>query len=304
VIHAGTQQWREAKRRTVGASEVAALFGVHPFVSYYELWHLKAGLIEEQDIDPELEQKGKFLEDAVANWAAWREGYTIARHQGFVTHPRVSGWSATPDYRCLSNWREGEGRMEVKVTGFVDYDECPAHYGVQLQSQLACDGLDWGVVACLSASPRMRILTWEYDRNDIVIDRIESAIVEFWSSIERGEPPAPNYHVDRDVIYQLFAQHEKGIVKDFEGDNRAVELCAQLIDARRREHEAREEKDAAQAELIHKMGSAMIGLAGPYRIRSVAISASPDRIITAADLGSVIPGRAGSRHLRIKEEEL
>jgi putative phage-type endonuclease len=303
MIHAGTDQWHQARRTTVGASEVSALFGCHPFVSYYELWHLKAGLIEEQDIAPELEEKGKFLEDGVARWAAWREGYQVSRHQGFVVHPRIAGWSATPDYRCLSPWRDREGRMEVKVTGFVEYDECPPHFAVQLQSQLACEDLEWGVVACLSAVPRTRLLTWEFDRNDIVIDRIESAIEEFWETIRSGTPPAPDYHVDADVILRLYNRHDPGIVLDLTGDNRAVELCAALLDARRREREAGAEKEEISAELIHKMGPAMIGHAGPYRIRSVVVPASPARTITAADVGDIIPGRAASRHLRIKEEQ-
>ncbi len=301
MIHAGTAQWHDARRRTVGASEVAALFGVHPFMTYFELWNLKAGLIEEIDLETEAMEKGRFLEDGVAQWAAHRQGYTISRHQRFVTHPRAVGWSATPDYGCWSPWRDGPGRMEVKVTGDVPYDECPPHFAIQLQSQLACEDLQWGVVACLAAMPRTRLLPWEFDRNDTVIERIGEAIDIFWTSIRKGEPPAPDYHADADIIYRLYNRHDPGITVDLGGDERALELCAALLDARRREREAREEKEAVQAELVHKMGAAMVGRAGPYRIRSVVMPELPDRIITAADIGERLTGRAASRHLRIKE---
>src|SRR6185437_11795560 len=58
-------EWRQHRKRHVGGSEVAALFGEHPHLTKFELWHRKAGSLPDPDLsDNERVFWGQTLEPA------------------------------------------------------------------------------------------------------------------------------------------------------------------------------------------------------------------------------------------------
>lgn len=302
VLTANSPEWYAARGKYVGASEVAALFGCHPYISYFELWHRKAGNIQERMLDKqEAIQKGRFLENGVAEWVAWREGYRISQHARMVFHRRIPGWSATPDFSIGAPHRAGVGCLEIKVTGFVEDDECPVHWQIQLQSQLACTARGWGAVGALSTVPRTHLLTWEMERNELAITRIGEAIQRFWVSIEEGREPAPDYAEHADLIRQLHPVHKVNKVVDLTGDNSLGDLCARYLVAQQTEKAAQLEREQLRAEILDRIEDAHIAHAPGHRIKSKMIRASPPETLNALDIGRVLPGRAAFRALMIKE---
>ena len=65
---AALDAWHAARARVVGASEVAALFGVSPHTSHWSLWQIKAGRVAAPDISGDNRVRwGLRLENAIAD---------------------------------------------------------------------------------------------------------------------------------------------------------------------------------------------------------------------------------------------
>jgi predicted phage-related endonuclease len=197
-------EWHALRRRFVGGSEVAALFGVQQKYQHsaYALWHIKGGHIADPGESPEEEdeeriQWGVALEAIIAAEAAKRWFWKIEKG-AYAVDDTTPGLGATLDYviaqhseddpRCI-----GPGALEVKnVDAFIHArswsgDEPPLHIVLQLQHQLAASGFAWGAIAALVGGNRLRI--WRYFPRPRIIAEIRKRVTEFWASIEAGRPP-------------------------------------------------------------------------------------------------------------------
>lgn len=65
-----TEKQKQKRKQYIGASDVPAIIGVDPYTTAYQIWLEKTGQFE-RDIDPESPWllSGKYVEDAVLNWA-------------------------------------------------------------------------------------------------------------------------------------------------------------------------------------------------------------------------------------------
>ena len=72
--------WHTLRAMHLGGSDVAALFGLSPYTSKWQLWMEKAGKLAPEDLSGNMAvQAGKFLEAGIANWAASKWGMTISK---------------------------------------------------------------------------------------------------------------------------------------------------------------------------------------------------------------------------------
>ena len=67
--------WLELRRRNINLSEVAALFGMSPYLTEYELWNIKAGELKDGFVSNDRVEAGQFLEAGIAAWAAHKKGF-------------------------------------------------------------------------------------------------------------------------------------------------------------------------------------------------------------------------------------
>lgn len=247
----------------IGSSEVAALLGASRFLTPFELWHQKAGDLAPADLDNvERVQAGRFLEPGIAAWAADKWGWQIDKADGYDLHPTVKGMGASCD------WQETGTRRPVEIKN-VDYLifrdhweadgdvilDAPVDYLVQVQHQLACrPEVDHGwLVVCVSGN---RLFRMKVPRHAAIIAEIESRVAAFWTSIEAGEAPTPDFEKDAANLARLYTVINDGPPLDFTGHNRLNELCAEYKAAGEVEKEAKGRKDAASAEILSIIGPA------------------------------------------------
>jgi putative phage-type endonuclease len=97
---ASREEWLSLRKNTIGASEVAALLGVHPWLTAYELWARKSGLIPEIKETPAV-RRGRHLEAvAIEFLREERPEWIIEANQipgGHFYVDRDMGLSCTPD---------------------------------------------------------------------------------------------------------------------------------------------------------------------------------------------------------------
>lgn len=263
------------RRNWIGASESAALLGVSPFLTKFELWHLKAGNIPPEDLDTdERVQAGLHLEPAIAAWASKKWDWPLRNVREYLTHPTI------PRMGCSLDFETAEGHpVEIKNVDnliFRDGDwqaegdtllDAPAHYLVQVQHQLACrpEAPHGWLLVCVGGN---RLYRMEIPRHPKMIARIEREVAAFWRSIEAGEEPRPDFQADAAAISLLYNGAGDEVI-DLRQDNRLPELCAEYLAAHEVEREAKGRKSAALAEIKTLIGNARTALiADGFRVKA------------------------------------
>ena len=139
-----TDEYRAQRRRTLGASEIAAVVGVNPYASMHNVWLSKCRGVEFEG--NEATELGHELEPVILGIYCKRYGCEV-RPGTYTTGPEH--WmSATPDAVRL-----GGGLAEAKLVGVRTYwqwgacdtdegesDAVPLHYLAQAQWQMLVTG--------------------------------------------------------------------------------------------------------------------------------------------------------------------
>ncbi len=262
--------WRQLRAAHIGGSEVAALFGEHPHLTRFELWHRKAGNISEPDLsDNERVTWGQLVEPAIGEGVRRLKGWSVEKPDGYHKHPTIRGLGATLDFVATDGER-GPGAMDAKnvdrLVVLRDWTDAtpPLWHMLQVQHQLACTGWAWGANACLVGGNELKV--FEYERRPKIIAAIEREVAAFWDSIDLGIPPKPDFEADLSTIQTLHREAGGGFL-DLTADNEPPDLCARYQDATAAEKAARADKDAIKAEILTKIGVADKALvAGGYSV--------------------------------------
>ena len=267
--------WHELRAKNVGGSEVAALFGEHPQLTKFELWHRKAGLLPDPDFTGnDRIFWGQTLEPAIAAGVAELHGWGVRKVRRYLQHPAVPGFGGSLDYEITGHER-GPGVLEVKtadwlvVRGWED-GEPPLNYELQVQAYLAITGRAWGAMAVLVGGNDLRL--FQYERRPQTIAIIEEAVAEFWETIRAGTPPKPDFRTDGDAIVRLYQAVTAGKTVDMSEDNRLPALVAEYKAAGAQEKAGKEAKDAAKAEILTKIGDAEMVVCGPAKISAKTVA--------------------------------
>lgn len=295
----------------IGASEVAALFGCSPWLTHYELWQRKAGGIATPAFD-EMSEDGVPADERIY-WGIRMEATIIAAAKerfGYTDRDQVDrldngkGLGGHPDRRVMCPKR-GPGILETKCVDWLERkkwgDEPPLHYLLQTQAYIGLDAAIWGDLLVLVGGNKLE--RFEYETRPVVYTEIEARVSAFWQSIRENKPPKPDYTRDRSTLGEVFADSSETVV-DLRLDNRMPELAAEFLAAQTAEREAKAARQAAEAEILHKLGEAGIAMVEGFRVKVPTIAELPAKTITQDMVGRTIAGRAAHRRFYIKELEI
>jgi putative phage-type endonuclease len=276
IDYQNREAWLAARRRGVGASESAALFGLSPFHSRFSLWLNKTGRVAEWQPEGEEAERlewGQVLEGPIADMHAKRTGRKLWHFSPFciAESPDYPAAFATPDRFIIeAPDRPGaEGVLEVKNTANTWHpdswaDGVPAYVQVQVQQQLAVTGRDFATVTALANGNRL--LTWDIDRNEEFIAELKVQVEIFWESVLADKQPPPDVHPRTLAALKRLHPLDNGETIDLPPDASAIwdELCA--LKGVIKSAEAR--KDAAETQLRALLGPYTYGALGDGRTLS------------------------------------
>lgn len=270
----GSPAWLEARRSRIGGSDIAAIMGLSPWCSPWQLWHRKRGSIDDKP-SSDLMEAGHYVEPAAASWYADHhlpEG-TWLRNTGTWTH-RDRDWQlANPDRLIVDNphsERHPVGVLEIKYTpnnasqwGRDGTDNPPPHYWAQVQWYMDVFGVEWADVAVLSTWG-FRCFHVKRDNEWLSLARHEAE--NFIAMLELGieppdddESPAKLYAVER--LRHPGIINEQVTITDPD-DLRTIGQAAQLhAAAKDASDEAKACEDSAKAILAQAMGNARTAIA-------------------------------------------
>lgn len=255
--------WLARRRKGIGGSEVAAVLGVHPSRTEYDVWASKLHGVEEDDNDAM--RMGRLLEPAVLQAFTDRTGM-LWRPPSEAEKPIVRDFQiATPDALLA----DGSGGVEAKVVtnewaarrfGEPGTDEVPEEYWLQCHWYLDATNTDrWFLVALL---PDFDLRVYELRRDKAIEDAVRRRVADWHRKhIVAGIAPAPTRR-DRDAIAHAFPRETDGVMVT------APELepvLEQYVAAKEAEREAAKVASECEAEIVARIGGHTGLLAGDWR---------------------------------------
>lgn len=232
---------------SVGASEIAALFGCSPWESEYSMWCRHVGLYEKQE-DTERLRVGRFLEKAILEEWCGRMGIVATHNTTSFTHQTNEWIRATPDgigdglvvdVKTVEPMRRGDWAGGV-----------PEYYRLQLQQQMLVRGVDRAFLVALFGFGE---LAHEEVQADFALQaEIVSRIDTFRQRVEGTLPPPPVDGHKATTAALMGQKHVEGIVslspEARAWSDRYIVLAAQ-----------RKAIEAEQREISNKIRAALSG---------------------------------------------
>jgi putative phage-type endonuclease len=254
-------QWLELRRTGIGGSDAAAVAGLSPWRSPYEVWLEKTGLLPIEMAAPSRAAKwGQALEGIVAQVMAQERGIRIRKRNVVLQHPKYPWVIGNIDRVAYTP--DGPAVLEVKTTsrdlGRDDENwPIPVEWQMQIQHYLAITGYDRAFLAVLIAGQDDR---WrEILRDDDAICELMEIEAAFWDRVQRRDPPLPEgTHGELEFLKSRYpvAEPEKRVVLPLDAaslieEYRSLSAEATAVEKRR---------DAVKARLQELLGDAEEGI--------------------------------------------
>lgn len=208
--------WLAERAADITSTEVAALYGLSPYTTHFELWHHKRDRVVEELPQDNRILWGTRLQDAIAAGIAQDQGWQVRRMTEYMRdgEDRIG---ASFDFEVACKER-GRGLLEIKnVDLFVFLDdwidnaagiEGPQHIELQIQHQMEVADLPWCALGALVGGNDLKLSIRERDR--VIGQDIRRRTRAFWESIAAGTPPKPDYDLDAEFLQRLHGRANKG----------------------------------------------------------------------------------------------
>ena len=252
--------WLTLRTQDITSTEASVLFSLSPYMTVFELWHLKKDKAQGNFQESERMQWGNALESAIAEEVLKRNNWTGQPMKDYMRDPSLKLGSSF-DY--FIETPEGPGILEIKnVDGIVfkrnwkdngdgNY-EAPHHIEIQVQHQMAVSGRSFAYIAALVGGNQLVLVKRE--RNEDIIQAIKDRVKSFWETIDKVLEPAPDFDKDADFIKKMY---------DYAEPNKVIDSTASIEDAARRYKIVSEDiknfehrKKAIQSEILQLIGDA------------------------------------------------
>lgn len=217
------RKWLEDRRTGLGASDVAAIFGVSPYKSALALYFEKRGEVEMPESEREALYWGRILEGPIGQRYSDETGRPIVRCDPFTVrrHPTHSFLIATPDALAQPSPigpvppAGGPGVVQIKNAGFFkreDWrDEPPLAFQIQVNHEMLVTGVEWGSIAALVGG--VEFFWTDLSRNNGFIEVLVQACRDFWQRVKDGNPPDPDHtESTKKLLKQLYPRDTGEII--------------------------------------------------------------------------------------------
>lgn len=317
IPYANDAEWHELRRKHIGASEVAVLFGAgaeyHP--SLFALWHDRKGNIPLPPIDNERTRWGKRLEAVVIEALAEETGLTHHAPRGYCSSDglgaTLDGITApTLDLDTMRRFGhdappfdlDGPGVIEAKVADWLQHKrqwtdgEPPLHIMLQQQAQLEATGWNWGVTPALVGGNKLR-LYW-YQRRPEIGQRIRDEVAAFWAMTE---PLVDGKPITTRILTDLYEPKPERLWTPLNDIQQAAfkSLCSEYLAASEMAKDIERRRDAAKNGLIDLLRDAGLADLDGYR---VSMTKTPDNPGRVASPGEIVGARKSFIRVTVKKD--
>lgn len=301
------EAWLELRKNNINSTESACLFELSPYLTAFELYHLKTGNIEDGFEETERTKAGKHLEAAIASFAAAELDLEVEPFKDYFYDDETRMGSSF-DFVVVSEGQYKGWIMEIKNVDFMVYksqwedDEAPVHIEVQVQHQMEIAGAPGTIIVALVGGNKLKFIFRERDKE--MGEGIRQAIDMFWKGVASGHEPAPDYGKDSDLIIKMHnnAGFETLDARENPVINSLLEEYHHLSEVAKQAEEAKKEK---RAEILDTVGDKYLKVLGDngFTLSCGMTKDTEPTLITEAMVGKTYGGRKGYRQFRLNKSK-
>ncbi len=197
-------EWHALRSTGLGGSDIAAILGLSPWDSAFNLYHRRKGLIPDKVETPAM-QWGTILEPAIREefhrrhpeLGLWLGGtyrnterpWQLYNPDALVVEPsdvtNTGPWPVTRIYegKTSNAFHHGFGESGS--------DDIPVHYRAQVMWGMDCLGVPLAHMAVLIGGSDYREYEIRYDENEARL--LRDAAADFWRRLQEDDPPEPDW---------------------------------------------------------------------------------------------------------------
>lgn len=230
------EQWKKNRKKGIGGSDIAAISGVNPYATAYDVYSEKLYGSQDDEEGNDNIIAGNILENAVAKFAEEYYNLTIDQQTSdddLYVHPEYEIIRGTPDrFYTDHTKKEGIGIMEIKTTqAQIQKNDLPDQWIVQLCWYMgiihARTGKKvYGSIAYLHSGRFLNFDKVDFEFDDQMQELFKSLMddaIDFWNNnilIEKApEPQTPDDVVrltKKEEIEDKYQEATEEIIKQIE----------------------------------------------------------------------------------------
>ena len=271
--------WLALRGATIGASESPALFGVHPWLSAYELHHLKAGTITADLTETGPMRRGRHLEEVAVKFLqeerpAWAVTANVVGQEGRFYRNLADGLSCTPDAFVTDPERAGTGIAQIKSVEPMVFRqrwknedgqvEVPLYVAVQAVQEAFLTGATWAVVCPLVIGFSIEMPILEVPLHAGLVERLKGEAAAFWRGVREGRAPDPDHAKDGALLERMWTGAADPI--DLSASNSLIDLADERARLSAEKGAAEKRIKAIKVDLLAALGDAAAGKLADGRI--------------------------------------
>ena len=244
-----TAEQKIERRNAIGSSDMAALFGLDPFKTTYDVWLDKTGQLEDDDTENAACYAGNRFEDGVLDYAEEHLGPLLRNQSKRIENlPIAVSTDAIIEQNSIP--------VEAKTTGLFgpvqdiwgddNTDQVPDRVIIQAH----CHMMAWGQGECYVPAfiGGMGFRLYNIPRNTDIAKAIAEKALWFWDIVEKKICP-PDSIPNLEVVKRM--RRVPNVITNIDEG-----LFQKYLDAKEAAKIAEQTKDEAQSELLAALGEA------------------------------------------------
>lgn len=185
-----TDEWLAERRRSVGASEVAAVMGLSPWATPLDVYRSKHGV--DRDFDPLLAWIGHESEHTIHKWVERWSGVPVKLEPAFMARSTEYPFLHASFDRVSSDpFVTWQFKTAHQYTGHKWDEGIPTDIRVQVQAEMLVAGIRRAAVVVWIGGREFRLF-WESRDDRFIQEHMIPALTEFWGNLEQGIAPKPS----------------------------------------------------------------------------------------------------------------
>jgi len=253
------EDWLEARKNGIGGSDAAAIVGLNPYSSAFQVYCDKLGLIPPVE-DNEAMRQGRDFEQYVADRFEEVTGKKTRRRNFIITNPAYPFALANID-RMVVGEKAG---LECKTTSVFNKSDfasgdIPPQYYVQCQHYMAVTGYEKWYLAVLVLNRGFHWYEIPYNEDDVTA--LMDAERDFWENnvLLKKEPAPDGSERAADVIKQLYGRGEDDLETALVGYDKDLARYGKISDLVKR---LSAEQESIKQKIQLDMGEATLAFTG------------------------------------------
>jgi len=239
--------WLEERRKGIGGSDVAAIMGISPWKTAYQVYREKRKEVEDWSGNS-LTDWGKRMEPAIRQWYSDTTGRDVRLPDKIMYHPKHPFMLAS-----LDGFTDDGRVVEIKTArsgkdwGEPETNQIPDYYAVQVHHYMTITGFQVAdiPVSIAGSSPSLYVVEADKEISEMIIE----ACAKFWERVQTGNPPDPVTYAD--AVARFGSLKTEGAIV---ADDNEVHAIEGIKSVRAQIKELEEHEEAWKARIIIALG--------------------------------------------------